>query len=87
MATAARATSTSLVQQKLSKSPGKAGVIVFLIVLMIGVAYIGLQLSSDLSIVKSPSIYPFLLLGIALLVALSLNSSMASTILPTLSQP
>jgi PiT family inorganic phosphate transporter len=66
----ATATAPSLVQQKLSKSPGKMGIVIFLIVLVLGVSYIGLQLTSDLSIVKSPSVYPFLLLGVALLVAL-----------------
>ena len=64
------ATATSLVQEKLSQKPGKLGITVFLVVLIIGLSYIGLQLTSDLSVVKSPSIYPFLLLGIALLVAL-----------------
>lgn len=65
MAAAATALDT-----KISKSPGKLGIALFLLVLVIGLGYIGLKLSSDLSTVKSTSVYPFLLLGVALLVAL-----------------
>src|SRR5215471_12676206 len=60
----------ALVHEKLSRGPGKIGVVAFVGVLLVGLAYIGLQLSSDLSIVHSPSIYPYILLGTALLVAL-----------------
>ncbi len=61
---------TSSVHEKLSKSPGKIGVAIFVLVLVLGLTFIGVQLGGDLSVVKSPSIYPFVLLGIALLVAL-----------------
>jgi PiT family inorganic phosphate transporter len=44
--------------------------VAFGVALALGLVYIALQLSSDLSIVHSTSIYPFLLLGTALLVAL-----------------
>ena len=64
------ATAPTLVHEKLSKGPGKVGVALFALALAVGLAYIGLQLSSDLSIVHSPSVYPFVLLGAALLVAL-----------------
>jgi inorganic phosphate transporter, PiT family len=67
---AASVPAASLVHAKLSKGPGKVGVIFFLLAWAVGLAYIGLQLSSDLSVVHSPSVYPFLLLGAALLVAL-----------------
>jgi PiT family inorganic phosphate transporter len=71
MATPAIAPSGSILDQKLKKSsPGKIGVIVFAVMLVGGLIYIGTQLSSDLSIVHSPSVFPFLLLGIALLIAL-----------------
>jgi len=60
----------ALVHEKLSRGPGKVGVIAFLAVLLVGFTYIALQLSSDLSIVHSPSIYPYILLTAALLVAL-----------------
>jgi len=71
MATAPRAAAEpSLMHEKLSKSPGKLGMAVFGLILVLGLVYIGLQLGSDLSGIKSPNIYPFLLLGLALLVAL-----------------
>ena len=60
----------SLVHEKLAKGPGKIGIALFGLILVVGLGYIGLQLASDLSVVKSPSVYPFLLLGVALMVAL-----------------
>jgi PiT family inorganic phosphate transporter len=61
----------SLLDQKLAKSgPGKWGVAVFALMLVGGVAYIATHLGSDLAVVHSPSIFPFVLLGIALLIAL-----------------
>ena len=60
----------TLVHEKLSRGPGKIGMVAFAAILLVGLAYIGLQLGSDLSIVHSPSVYPFILLGAALLVAL-----------------
>jgi inorganic phosphate transporter, PiT family len=56
--------------EKMSKGPGKIGVLIFGVVLIIGVVYAGSQLISDLSTVHSTSIFPYLLLGLALLVAL-----------------
>jgi PiT family inorganic phosphate transporter len=65
------ARSTSLLEAKLAKSsPGKAGTIVFLLLLAGGLLFIGDRLSIDLAAVHSPSIFPFILLGIALLIAL-----------------
>lgn len=55
---------------KLGKGPGKIGVLVFGVILIIGVIYTGSSLISDLSSVQSKSALPFLLLGLALLVAL-----------------
>lgn len=60
----------TLLDAKISKSPGKIGVALFGLIVVVGLIYIGLQLSSDLSTVRSPSVYPFLLLGVALLIAL-----------------
>src|SRR5712671_5334929 len=57
-------------EAKLGKGPGKMGVLVFGVVLIIGVIYAGSHLLSDLSGVHNTSIMPYLLLGIALLVAL-----------------
>src|ERR1700690_364909 len=62
--------STSALDQKLSRSPGKIGMLVFGVVLVIGVAYAGSSLLHDLSGVHNASIMPYVLLGLALLVAL-----------------
>ncbi len=60
----------SAVHAKLSKSPGKIGSAIFIGVLAIGFVYAGYHLVSDLAVVHSPSIFPYFLLGVALLVAL-----------------
>lgn len=57
-------------EAKLGKGPGKIGVLAFVAVLIIGVIYAGYSLSTDLAGVHNPSIFPYVLLGIALLVAL-----------------
>jgi len=62
----------SLLDSKFAKSsPGKAGTIIFAIALLAGVIYIGRNLSVDLAVVHSPSVFPFILLGIALFIALA----------------
>jgi PiT family inorganic phosphate transporter len=62
--------STSVLDQKLSRSPGKIGMVIFGIVLVIGVGYAGSSLLHDLSNIHNESVLPYVLLGIALLVAL-----------------
>jgi inorganic phosphate transporter, PiT family len=64
------ATATTALDAKLSKSPGKVGMIGFVLVLLVGISYAGYHLLSDLSIVHSGSFLPYVLLGVALLVAL-----------------
>src|SRR5579863_7186492 len=66
MATAA----TSVLDSKLHKSPGKLGIAIFGGVLLIGISYAAVNLVSDLSGFHSTSILPYLLLTLALLVAL-----------------
>ena len=67
----APAATGSILDEKLKKSsPGKIGVIVFAVMLITGLAYIWTKLSSDLSIVHSASVFPFVLLGVALFIAL-----------------
>jgi len=62
----------SLLDQKMkNSSPGKIGGIVFGIMLLCGLLYIGWKLSSDLAVVHSASVFPFVLLGVALLIALA----------------
>jgi PiT family inorganic phosphate transporter len=62
--------SQTLLDQKLSRSPGKIGMLVFGIVLVIGVGYAGQSLLHDLSGIHNESVLPYVLLGLALLVAL-----------------
>ncbi|CAN5514457.1 inorganic phosphate transporter [soil metagenome] len=61
----------SLLDQKLAKSsPGRTGIVLFGLMLMGGLAYIVNRLSVDLSFVHQASVYPYVLLGLALLIAL-----------------
>lgn len=69
MATTA-ASPASPVLAKINKGPGRTGMLIFGLVLLAGVGYAGYQLATDLSRVRSASIFPYLLLGLALLVAL-----------------
>src|ERR1019366_8984043 len=66
MATAA----SPALEKKLGRSPGLIGMIVFGIALLVGVIYTGVSTANDLGDVKTTSIFPFLLLGVALLTAL-----------------
>ena len=61
----------SLLDQKLKKSsPGRLGILAFLVILVGGIIFIGIRLMSDLSGVHVASAWPYVLLGIALLIAL-----------------
>ena len=62
--------SSTVLDRKISRSPGKIGMIVFGIVLVIGFAYAGSQLLGDLAPTRGESAFPYIMLGIALLVAL-----------------
>jgi PiT family inorganic phosphate transporter len=55
---------------KMERGPGKWALLPFGIVLAIGLSYVGLQLFQDLAEVPKSSAMPFLLLGVALLIAL-----------------
>jgi inorganic phosphate transporter, PiT family len=57
-------------EQKLSRSPGKIGMIVFAFALVAGLIYTVIAVASDLASVRTTSIFPYLLLGVALLTAL-----------------
>ena len=59
------------VREKLSKGPGAIGMLIFAVVLVIGCVYIGYSLSHDLIGVKTSSALPYILLGVALFVALA----------------
>ena len=62
--------SSPALEQKLSRSPGKIGVMVFAAALLVGLAYTLVNLVGDLGSVRPTSLLPFSLLGIALLTAL-----------------
>src|SRR5579875_1034264 len=64
---------SSLLDSKLAQTSGAAGrwgVIVGGVILLGGLVYIGTQLAGDLSIVHSASVFPYILLGLALMIAL-----------------
>ena len=60
----------TLVERKLKKQSSRAGVLVFLLALIGGLGYIGLHVARDLTNVTITSVWPYLLLGLALLIAL-----------------
>jgi len=64
------ATASTVLDAKLSCSPGRIGMVIFGIVLLIGFAYAGSHLLDDLRSMHSESVLPFVLLGVALFVAL-----------------
>src|SRR5215471_10804146 len=64
------ATASTVLEAKLSRSPGRIGMIIFGIVLLIGFAYAGSHLLDDLRTMHSDSLLPYVLLGVALFVAL-----------------
>ena len=59
-----------VLETKLNRRPGKIGMVGFGVVLVVGVIYSAFHLLRDLSTVHSGSVMPYVLLGIALLVAL-----------------
>ncbi|HEY0795825.1 MAG TPA: inorganic phosphate transporter, partial [Acidisarcina sp.] len=61
---------SSLLDSKIKKSPGKIGIVLFGIVLIAGLCYAGWQLGHDIARAPSSSAWPYILLGIALLIAL-----------------
>src|ERR1017187_9646478 len=64
------AAATARVESKLEKSPSKAGMLVFGVILLSGILYAGINLLSDLSGVRTASTFAYLLLAVALLTAL-----------------
>ncbi len=63
--------SSSVLDQKMSQNPaGRWGVLIFGLLVVGGLAYIATHITKDLSVVHNASIFPFVLLGIALLIAL-----------------
>ncbi|MGC1463144.1 MAG: inorganic phosphate transporter [Terracidiphilus sp.] len=60
----------SLLDRKMKKSSGRAGIVAFLIALTGGMAYIAFHVAKDLDNVTITSAWPYLLLALALLIAL-----------------
>jgi PiT family inorganic phosphate transporter len=60
----------SAINEKLSRKPAKIGIAIFGVALLVGFVYVATSLAGDLSTVRSSSLTPFLLLGVALLIAL-----------------
>jgi len=65
------APATHAVHEKFAKGPGKAGMLIFGLVLIAGLVFIGWSISRDLIGVEMLSVWPYVLLGVALLVALA----------------
>src|ERR1035441_2974870 len=57
------AAATARVESKLEKSPSKAGMLVFGVILLSGILYAGINLLSDLSGVRTASTFAYLLLA------------------------
>jgi PiT family inorganic phosphate transporter len=76
MATAATSPSStavpraSVLHEKFAKGPGRIGTLIFAAVAIGAVIYIGWNLARDLSEMRTGSALPYILLGVALLVAL-----------------
>src|ERR1035437_1253631 len=62
--------STSLLDRKLKKSSSRTGTVAFILALLGGLSYILFHLAKDLEAVTVTSIWPYLLLGLALIIAL-----------------
>jgi PiT family inorganic phosphate transporter len=60
----------SLLDSKLTNTHGRAGIAVFLLALASGLCYIAYHVASDLDSVTITSTWPYMLLGLALLIAL-----------------
>jgi PiT family inorganic phosphate transporter len=58
------------VHEKLAKSPAKIGMAIFGLALVVGLIYTIISLARDLQVERGTSVYPYILLGVALLVAL-----------------
>src|SRR6202161_1003042 len=61
---------TSLLDKKMKKGPGLVGGVIFAAVLLGGLAYCGFNIVNDMGHVTMVSIWPYVLLTVALLIAL-----------------
>jgi PiT family inorganic phosphate transporter len=66
----ATASASSVMGAKLSRGPSRVGILIFGAVLIAGLIFIGTSISRDLADLTLGSAWPYVLLGLALLVAL-----------------
>jgi hypothetical protein len=57
---------TSVIHEKLSRGPGRIGMLVFGGVLVAGLIFIGTSIARDLGYIELGSLWPYVLLGTAL---------------------
>jgi inorganic phosphate transporter, PiT family len=69
-ATIERTIPAKAIDEKLARSPGAAGMIVFGLILAAGLFYVATHLASDLSVEQATTIRPYIMLAGALLIAL-----------------
>src|SRR5450432_1852477 len=67
----AAASASSVMEAKLSKGPSRLGSLIFLVVLLAGLIFIGTSIARDMNGIALGSAWPYILLGLALLVALA----------------
>jgi len=65
------AAGTSVLDSKMAAGPGRIGVLIGVVVLLVGLGYIASHLLKDLSGIQAESWLPYALLGVALLTALA----------------
>src|SRR5262244_1166476 len=70
MATTTSTTAPLGVHEKLNRGPSKIGTLIFAGVMILGLIFIGTSIARDLGDIQLGSMWPYLLLGVALLVAL-----------------
>lgn len=70
MATTTSTTAPLGVHEKLNRAPSKVGTLIFAGVMILGLVFIGSSIARDLGDVQLGSMWPYALLGVALLVAL-----------------
>ncbi|HXH66793.1 MAG TPA: inorganic phosphate transporter [Candidatus Limnocylindrales bacterium] len=58
------------VHEKLNRAPSRLGILIFGAVMILGLVFIGASIARDLGDISLGSVWPYLLLGVALLVAL-----------------
>jgi len=66
----AAASASTVMEAKLSRGPGRLGTLVFGLVFLAGLIFIGYSIARDLANIELGSAWPYILLGTALLVAL-----------------